>query len=185
MSAPTAAPVLPGARAADAPVATRTGLAIAIAVARILMGFYFFWAFVDKMFGLGFATPAERAWINGGNPTLGYLSGATESPLASVFAAIAGNPIVNVIFMAGLLGVGVALMLGIGVRIGTIAGAAMLFFMYLAKFPLTLTGANNPIMDSHITDITVMAIVFFGVYGQLFSLAPKWREIVGDKTWLW
>jgi len=186
MSAPTVAPVQPGATAAAAPVATRAALPIAIAVARILMGFYFFWAFVDKTFGLGFATPVERAWINGGSPTSGFLANATsESPFAAVFAALANNVLVDWLFMLGLLGVGVALMLGIGVRVGVVAGCAMLLFMYLAEFPLTLTGATNPLIDSHITDMSIMAIVFFGVSGQRLSLADTWRRIVGDKTWLW
>ncbi len=30
-------------------------------VTRIAIGFVFFWAFVDKLFGLGFATPSERS----------------------------------------------------------------------------------------------------------------------------
>ncbi len=185
MSAPTA-PVLPGTAPVGASVETRTALPIAIGVARILMGFYFFWAFIDKTFGLGFATPAERAWINGGSPTTGFLANATaESPFAGVFAALAGNVLVDWLFMLGLLGVGVALMLGVGVRIGALAGCAMLLFMYLAEFPLTLTGSNNPLIDSHITDMTVMAIVFFGVYSQRLSFAGIWRRIVGDKTWLW
>ncbi|MFC5822105.1 hypothetical protein ACFPUY_44090, partial [Nonomuraea harbinensis] len=37
------------------------------AIARISIGWVFLWAFLDKTFGWGFATPAERAWINGGS----------------------------------------------------------------------------------------------------------------------
>lgn len=185
MSAPTLAPVQPGA-VVEQPSGARAPLPIAIGVARILMGFYFFWAFIDKTFGLGFATPAERAWINGGSPTTGFLTNATaESPFADVFAALAGNALVDWLFMLGLLGVGVSLMLGIGVRVGAIAGTAMLLFMYLAEFPLTLTGATNPLIDSHITDISIMVIVFFGVASQRLSLAATWRRIVGARTWLW
>jgi len=161
-------------------------LPIAIAVTRILMGFYFLWAFLDKVFGLGFSTPAERAWINGGSPTTGFLSNATaESPLAGVFTALAGNALVDWLFMLGLLGVGVTLLFGVGVRLGAIAGVAMLFLMYLAEFPLTLTGATNPLIDSHIIDMGVMAIAFYAVPDQRLSLARTWRGIVGDKTWLW
>jgi len=186
MSAPTAAPVLPGVTPADAPVATRAALPTAIAITRILMGFYFLWAFLDKTFGLGFSTPAERAWLNGGSPTTGFLTNATtESPFAGVFAALAGNALVDWLFMLGLLGVGAALILGIGVRIGAIAGAAMLLFMYLAEFPLTLTGATTPLIDSHIIDMGIMAIAFFAVADQRISLAPTWRRIVGERTWLW
>lgn len=185
MSALTAAPVQSGA-AVDAPVATRSALPIAIAVTRILMGFYFFWAFADKVFGLGFSTPAERAWINGGSPTTGFLTNATaESPLAGFFTGIAGNPLVDWLFMLGLLAVGVTLMFGVGVRLGAIAGVAMLLLMYLAEFPLTMTGATNPLIDSHIIDMGVMAIAFFAVTDQRLSLAPVWRGIVGNRTWLW
>ena len=35
---------------------------------RILMGWLFLWTFLDKTFGLGFATTAEKAWIAGGSP---------------------------------------------------------------------------------------------------------------------
>ncbi len=34
---------------------------IVLAFGRVSLGWYFMWAFVDKMFGLGFATTAERA----------------------------------------------------------------------------------------------------------------------------
>jgi len=85
-----------------------TALHTAIAVTRILLGFYFLWAFVDKVFGLGYSTPAERAWVNGGSPTTGFLTNATaESPLAGLFSALAGVPLVDWLFMLGLLGVGV------------------------------------------------------------------------------
>lgn len=185
MATPTATPV-PTGGALDTPVDTHRALPIAIAVTRMLMGFYFLWAFLDKVFGLGFVTPAERAWLNGGSPTTGFLTNATaESPLAGLFTAIAGVPLVDWLFMLGLLAVGVTLLTGIGVRAGAIAGAAMLFLMYLAEFPLTLTGATNPLVDSHIIDMGIMAIVFFAVPDQKLSLAPIWRTIVGDKTWLW
>ena len=42
-----------------------------LAVGRIVIGWTFMWAFLDKVFGLGFATPAERAWTEGGSPTTG------------------------------------------------------------------------------------------------------------------
>src|SRR5690242_13255353 len=73
-----------------------------LAVLRIMFGFIFLWAFLDKMFGLGFATPAAKAWINGGSPTKGYLS-SSEGPFAGFYHAIAGNGFVNVLFMLGLL----------------------------------------------------------------------------------
>lgn len=185
MAVLTAPPVVSGAPA-ETTVAARSALPIAIAITRMLVGFYFLWAFFDKVFGLGFATPGERAWINGGSPTMGFLTNATaESPLAGVFTAIAGAPLVDWLFMLGLFGVGVTLLFGVGVRVGAIAGAAMLLLMYVAEFPLTLTGATNPLIDSHIIEMGIMAIVFFAVPDQRLSFAPVWRSIVRDRTWLW
>ena len=63
---------------------------------RIAMGWIFLWAFLDKCFGLGFATGRDPetgaidfgsadAWINGGSPTEGFLSFGlhTKEPFTS------------------------------------------------------------------------------------------------------
>ncbi|WP_418605480.1 hypothetical protein [Georgenia sp. SUBG003] len=44
----------------------------ALAAGRIVIGWTFLWAFLDKLLGLGYMTPAERAWINGGTPAQGF-----------------------------------------------------------------------------------------------------------------
>jgi thiosulfate dehydrogenase [quinone] large subunit len=49
-------------------------------------------AFLDTTFGLGYATPAARAWINGGSPTKGFLSNVAVGPFESTFHAWAGAP---------------------------------------------------------------------------------------------
>ncbi|MEU7897482.1 DoxX family membrane protein [Nonomuraea sp. NPDC049152] len=117
-------------------------------IVRISIGWVFLWAFLDKAFGWGFATPADRAWINGGSPTTGFLKGSN-------FAALAGQPWVDWLFMAGLLGVGLALVLGIGTRLAAAAGGLMLALMWAAGLPL----ANNPFMDEHI----IYAMVLIGL----------------------
>ena len=38
----------------------------ALAVLRILYGLTFLWAFIDKVFGFGYATPSGKGWIDGG-----------------------------------------------------------------------------------------------------------------------
>jgi thiosulfate dehydrogenase [quinone] large subunit len=70
--------------------------------------FCILWAFVDKTFGLGFATLAERAWVNGGSPTSGFLKMGVnpDSPFKDVFTSLAGQAWVDWAFMLGLLGVG-------------------------------------------------------------------------------
>ena len=100
------------------------------AMARILLGFTLLWAFFDKLLGLGFATCrdaetntvtmlCEKAWINGGSPTTGFLEFATKGPFADFYQGLAGNTFVDVLFMAGLLLIGFALIAGIGMRIAT------------------------------------------------------------------
>jgi thiosulfate dehydrogenase (quinone) large subunit len=169
--------------------ATEPGLAtvaskparIVLAALRVVLGFYFLWAFVDKLFGFGFATPAERAWINGGSPTTGYLSGV-EGPFAGAFHSIAGAAWADWFFMAGLFGIGVALILGIGMRIATVSAVIMLFLMYLASFPMT----TNPIIDDHIMDaLAITAVSLLGA-GDVYGLGLKWKAlpVVQRNHWL-
>src|SRR4030095_7307470 len=61
----------------------------ALAVLRISTGFVFLWAFLDKTFGFGYATPSAKAWINGGSPTKGFLSSIDVGPFQNVFHTIA------------------------------------------------------------------------------------------------
>ena len=53
---------------------------VAIALLRVAVGFIFLWAFLDKFFGLGYATAADKGWIDGGSPTKGFLSGVKVGP---------------------------------------------------------------------------------------------------------
>ena len=96
--------------------ATSTFAARSLAALRIAFGLTFLWAFFDKLFGLGYATPEERAWINGGDPTAGFLKGS-EGPFDSFYHSLVGDWWVSPLFMIGLAGIGLALTLGIGMRI--------------------------------------------------------------------
>lgn len=122
---------------------------------RLSMGFIFLWAFLDKTFGLGFATSSEKAWINGGSPTSGFLSFAAKGPFVEIFNSLANVPAVDWLFMLGLLFVGVTLIFNKFIKWGCIAGTLMLFFMYLAL----LLPENNPLIDDHIIYILVLAMI--------------------------
>lgn len=124
---------------------------------RLSMGFIFLWAFLDKTFGLGFATVDEKAWIHGGSPTTGFLSFGVKGPFAEIFHSLAGLAVVDWLFMAGLLFVGLTLIFSKYVKLGCYAGSLMLFLMYLALlFP-----ENNPIIDDHIVYILVLLLIAF------------------------
>jgi thiosulfate dehydrogenase (quinone) large subunit len=158
---------------------------------RLAIGFEFLWAFFDKTFGLGYATPTARAWINGGSPTKGFLSGAI-GPLQGVFNSIAGAPVVDWLFMLGLLGVGLALILGVAVRAGAVSGAVMLALMWLAVWvPSTTvggqpTGSTNPIVDEHIVGIFGLIVIAALVNWGGGYLGRKWASlrIVKTNPWL-
>ncbi len=151
------------------------------AVARLSLGWIFLWAFLDKLFGLRHETPSAGSWLNGGNPTEGFLSGAV-GPFAGIYQDVAGAGVINVLFMAGLLGVGVALMLGIAMWPACIAGATMLVLMWTASLP----PANNLFMDDHL----IYAIVLIGLAavgaGKTLGLGERWTrsQLVKRNPWL-
>ena len=162
----------------------------ALATLRIAYGITFLWAFLDKAFALGFATGAQfnedgartgvdfmaqdAAWFNGGSPTEGFLTFGVpaDNPFKDTFNSMAGQAWVDWLFMAGLLGIGVTLLLGAGVRIGAAAGALMYAFMYAAVLPLE----NNPVVDDHLIGIIVMAVLALGAAGTTWGLGHWWNR---------
>jgi thiosulfate dehydrogenase [quinone] large subunit len=155
---------------ADEAVETREQVAAryTFAVARVALGFVFLWAFVDKLIGLDHATPSARAWINGGSPSTGYLS-KVEGPFAGLFHSIAGTP-ADWLFMVGLLGIGVALILGIGMRIAAASGALLLVFMWAASLPI----ATNPFLDDHLVYAVVLVGLALMHAGDTAGLGKRW-----------
>jgi thiosulfate dehydrogenase [quinone] large subunit len=124
---------------------------------RFSMSFIFLWAFIDKTLGLGFSTVSENAWINGVSPTSGFLTNGTYGTFAEFFQSLAGNVVIDWVFMLGLLAIGLSLLLNKYVKWGVIGGILMMLLMYLAAFP----PKNNPFVDSHIIYIFVFALLAF------------------------
>ena len=116
----------------------------ALAALRIAFGLTFLWAFFDKLLALGYHTATTRtgnldrfgdaAWINGGSPTEGFLTfGVTPTrPFDELLQQPRRLRLVDWLFMLGLLGIGLALTLGVGIRLAAIAGVALYLFMYAA-----------------------------------------------------
>lgn len=119
------------------------------------MAFIFLWAFLDKVFGLGFATTSDKAWINGGSPTAGFLSFGTHGPLGNLFQGLSGVVAVDWVFMLGLLFIGATLLLNKFVTWGAIAGIILMILMWLSMLP----PENNPIVDEHIVYALVLSIL--------------------------
>ena len=167
-------------------VVTSSAARKALAVLRIGFGLTFLWAFFDKLLALGFATGTDpetgavdrfgdAAWINGASPTEGFLAFGVnpESPFAGFFNGLAGSAVVDWLFMLGLLGIGVSLLAGVAMRLGTAAGALMYAFMYAAVLPLE----NNPIVDDHLVGVIVMVVLLLGAAGTTWGLGRTWHRM--------
>ena len=149
---------------------------------RIALGFMFLWPFLDKLFGLGYATPGAKSWLNGGSPTKGFLSHVAVGPFQGMFHAIAGNFFINILFMAALLGVGVAMLLGVALRPAAISGSILLVMMWAAEWPMAKftsagdpTSSTNPLIDTHI--IMALGLIVVAVLGSsMWSLGNWWAK---------
>ena len=140
-------------------------------LARIAFGWIFLWAFFDKLLGLGYSTLPAKSWLMGASPTTGFLKGAAGT-FAPFFNSLAGNMIVDWLFMAGLFGIGLALVLGIGMRIATYTGSLLLFFMWLAVFP----PKTNPILDDHIIYILLLIGLYGAGAGDVLGFGKSWKK---------
>ncbi|TQS28219.1 hypothetical protein [Microbispora sp. KK1-11] len=171
-AAPTAAVTVPAPRThgETMPAATTRPVRYVWAAARIAIGWVFLWAFLDKLFGWGFATPAAKAWINGGSPTTGFLKGTADHTFGGLFNTLAGQAWVDWLFMTGLAGIGAALILGVGMRIAAATGGLLLLTMWAAELPLT----TNPFMDEHIVYAIVLAGLALAGAGTTLGLGTWW-----------
>jgi thiosulfate dehydrogenase (quinone) large subunit len=163
------------------------------AVTRLSLGWVFLWAFLDKTFALGFSTGVDpetgavdrfgdAAWVNGGSPTDGYLSSATKGPLADFYQGFAGAAWADWLFMLGLLGVGLTMMLGVAMRVSAACGALLMVLMWSSALP----PASNPFMDDHIVYALVLVALALAGAGYTLGLGRMYDKIpvVAHHAWL-
>ncbi|AKU18368.1 hypothetical protein [Luteipulveratus mongoliensis] len=151
---------------------------------RIAVGLVFLWTFLDKLLALGYSTGRNpetdvvdrfgpKAWIHGNSPTKGFLSQGTDSPFSSAYESMAGVSIFDWLFMLGMGGVGVAVILGVATRIATISGVLLMLSLRLAL----LVPETNPIVDQHV----VYGLLLVGLAAlpaaRRFSLATWWDRL--------
>jgi thiosulfate dehydrogenase [quinone] large subunit len=166
-------------------VVTHSAARRGLAVLRVAFGLTFLWAFFDKLLALGFATGVNSetgavdrfgpdAWINGGSPTFGFLSfGVPEdNPFKEFFTGLAGDAWVDWLFMAALLGIGLALTLGIGMRVAAGAGAVLYMLMWAASLPLE----NNPVIDDHVIGAIAVVVLALTLAGDTWGLGKRWAN---------
>lgn len=179
--------------AAGTALGTGTVQAQALALLRILTGFVFLWAFLDKTFGLGYATASGKGWLDGGSPTKGFLGSVAAGPLRSTFHAWAGDSWADWLFMLGLLGIGVAVMAGVALRPAAAAGTVMMALMWLAEWPPAKHLADgspsmstNPFADYHVVYALALIAVAAAGAGTTWGLGRLWARlpVVRDHAWL-
>lgn len=154
----------------------------ALAVLRIAFGLTFLWPFFDKLFGLGYATPSGKGWIDGGDPTAGFLGKGTSGPFADFYQSLVGDFWVTPLFMFALVAIGAALTLGIGMRIAAVSGA----LLYLSMWSANLPPENNPVLDDHILGAITIVVLALVAAGNTWGLGRIWSSlaIVRRHTWL-
>ena len=175
------------------------------ALLRLAIGWQFLWAFLDKAFGLGFATGKDpetnvitfmgdgQAWFNGGSPTKGFLVFATKGPIGEAFADLGGcsigkggvpvctsNTWLDYVFMISLLLIGAGLMLGVMTRLAALGAIAWNAMFFLAQ----LWPENNPFLDEHLIAILVLVGVILVGAGTTWGLGRRWGDTgIGRRSW--
>lgn len=182
-----------GATVGAAPAVTRKGetasignpiARLAAGITRLGLGWIFLWAFLDKLLALGFSTGrnpetgvvdrfGDAAWIHEGSPTLGFLKFGTKGPLAEFYQSFAGASWANWLFMIGLAGIGVALMLGVAMRIAAGSGVAMLILMWSAVLP----PENNPFLDDHLIYAVALVLLAALGAGRFVGVGAWWESL--------
>lgn len=171
-------------------IETKQHRRILLALLRVGVGWIFLWAFLDKLFGLGYSTCkgagllCSSAWLSGGSPTAGFLT-HSAGPLAGFFQWLGATPVINslvaILFMAGLLCIGLALISGVGVKVASYSGTLLLILMYLAVAQTT-----NPFLDEHIIYGILLVLLAWLHAGHYYGLGKWWAEhdLVKKYPWL-
>ncbi|WP_179199383.1 DoxX family membrane protein [Streptomyces viridochromogenes] len=179
--------------AASSQAGVLTAGAYVFGSARVLMGFVFLWAFLDKTFGFGYATVSGKGWVEGGSPTEGFLGHVAVGPMESTFHSWAGAAWADWLFMLGLLGIGLALTAGVVLRLAAVAGSVMMALMWVAEWPPakhlsdgSASMSTNPFADYHLVYAVVLIALAVVSAGDALGLGRWWARlpIIRDHTWL-
>jgi thiosulfate dehydrogenase [quinone] large subunit len=89
--------------------------------------------------------------------------------------------------MAGMLGIGVAVMAGIGLRVSAVVGSMIMLLMYVAEWPFIANAAStNPLVDYHIIYALALIVVAAVSAGDTWGLGGWWKSLplVRSQRWL-
>jgi len=137
--------------------ATARARARGLAILRIVLGIGFLWAGVEKWLNLAGDTQAWSALgflkfgTAGTVPNMvGHAQDMVHNPTQGVWLALADNPallsLVNFLVVFGEIGIGVALILGIGTRLAGTLGALMMFLFWVAAWDFEFGLVNQQLI---------------------------------------
>jgi thiosulfate dehydrogenase [quinone] large subunit len=95
--------------------------------------------------------------------------------------------------MLGLLGIGIALLTGVTLRIAAASGTVLMALMWAAEWPLDkVTSAGepsmspNPIVDSHVVYAIVLIVLALLAAGRTWGFGRAWAKLsfVQRNRWL-
>jgi|SRR5665811_153508 len=153
-----------------------------LAVVRVGFGLTFLWAFFDKLLALGFSTGHDpegnldrfgpAAWINGGSPTEGFLKFGADGPFKDFYNSFAGAAWADWLFMLGLVGIGLALTFGFGMRLAAAAGVVL----YVLMWTVVLPPENNPVLDDHLLGAISLVVLGLTLAGDTWGVGKVWAK---------
>ena len=91
---------------------------------------------------------------------------APRARCADFYQSLVGDWWVTPLFMIGLAGIGLALTLGIGMRIAAVSGALLYLLMWSANLP----PENNPVIDEHILGAITLVVLALVAAGNVWGL---------------
>lgn len=141
-----------------------------LAILRIMVGWMMIWGFLDKMFGLGFETPAGSGWIDGTSPS-SFVVYVTDGIFKDLYTSLAGNTFVDILMMAGLLILGITLIFGFASKLTTIATSLFMLIMYTLRVP----PLDNPVVDYHLVFIGLMIAIYLLGGFERISVYQRWK----------
>jgi thiosulfate dehydrogenase (quinone) large subunit len=165
------------------------GAANSAAVLRITLGLLYLWAFVSQGFGLLYAnndgkTPTSYGWHFSYNSSAGWISsGFKHSPTAAYIGGTHG-PLAFIVqklptglddfgWMFALIGLGIALTLGIFMRIAGWGGFALNILIWFSGFP----PSNNPVIDgTHTVYAVLLLLLMFLHAGHRWGFGDWWSR---------
>ena len=162
-----------------------------VALLRVMVGIIFLWAGVEKITAatafdasgfLKFATNGTLGWpfVSGE-----VAKGTVFNPTHGLWAGLADNPglvsVINVLVVAGEVGIGVALILGLLTRFAGAMGTLMMLFFFVAAWDFAYG-----IVNQHLTYALVCATLTGLGAGRYYGLDGALAGRVGPaaRTWL-